>query len=81
MGSFQEKNVKRMIQFAETCSDDKIVAALRQELSRTHFRSLIPIKDPLKRDFYAKRHTCRVDEQISETWMSRNLYAVTKYAL
>lgn len=64
--SFEEKNLRRMIQFAETFPDDKIVAALRRELSWTHFRSLIPIKDPLKRDFYAEM--CRI-----ERWTTRTL--------
>lgn len=64
--SFEEKNLRRMIQFADTFSDEKIVAALRRELSWTHFRSLIPIKDPLKRDFYAEM--CRV-----ERWSTRTL--------
>uniref|UniRef100_UPI00321FAD0D PDDEXK nuclease domain-containing protein n=1 Tax=Legionella sp. TaxID=459 RepID=UPI00321FAD0D len=64
--SFEEKNLRRMIQFAETFPDEKIVAALRRELSWTHFRSLIPIKDPLKRDFYAEM--CRV-----ERWSTRTL--------
>ena len=64
--SFEEKNLRRMIQFAETFPDDKIVAALRRQLSWTHFRSLIPIKDPLKRDFYAEM--CRI-----ERWTTRTL--------
>ncbi len=64
--SFEEKNLRRMIQFAETFSDEKIVAALRRELIWTHFRSLIPIKDPLKRDFYAEM--CR-----TERWSTRTL--------
>lgn len=55
-----------MIQFAEIFPEEKIVAALRRELSWTHFRSLIPIKDPLKRDFYAEM--CRI-----EHWSTRTL--------
>src|SRR3990167_5409653 len=31
--SFEEKNLRRMIQFANTFPDDKIVVALRRELS------------------------------------------------
>src|SRR6266852_1157792 len=36
----------------------KIVSALRRQLSRTHFLSLIYLDDPLKRDFYAEM--CRI---------------------
>lgn len=51
--SFEEKNLRRMIQFAELFPDEKIVAALRRQLSWTHFKSLIPLKDPLKRQLNA----------------------------
>ena len=64
--SFEEKNLRRMIQFAELFPDEKIVAALRRQLSWTHFKSLIPLKDPLKRDFYAEM--CRI-----ERWTTRTL--------
>lgn len=49
---FGEKNLRRMIQFAEVFPDEQIVAALRRQLGWTHFKALIPLKDPLKRDFY-----------------------------
>ena len=61
---FGEKNLRRMVQFAEVFPDERIVAALLRQLGWTHFVLLIPIKDPLKRDFYA--HLCRV-----ETWSTR----------
>jgi hypothetical protein len=32
------------------CPDNQIVAALRRQLGWAHFKSLIPVKDPLKRD-------------------------------
>jgi predicted nuclease of restriction endonuclease-like (RecB) superfamily len=63
---FGEKNLRRMVQFAEVFPDDQIVAALRRQLAWTHFKSLIPINDPLKRDFYAEM--CRV-----EGWNTRTL--------
>ena len=63
---FGEKNLRRMIQFAEAFPDEEIVAALRRQLGWTHFKALIPIKDPLKRDFYAQM--CRV-----ERWSTRTL--------
>jgi len=43
---FGEKNLHRMVQFAEVFSDEKIIAALRRQLGWTHFKSLIPIEDP-----------------------------------
>jgi hypothetical protein len=51
--SFSEKNLRRMIQFAEIFSDESIVVSLIRQLSWTHFIALIPIKDPLARNFYA----------------------------
>ena len=56
----------RMIRFAECFPDEQIVSALRSQLSWTHFRELIGIEDPLKREFYAE--LCR-----SERWSTRTL--------
>lgn len=63
---FGEKNLRRMIQLAEVFPDEKIVVALIRQLSWTHFLRLIPIADPLKRDFYAEM--CRM-----EKWNTRTL--------
>lgn len=63
---FSVKNLHRMIQFAEVFPDEEIVAALRRQLSWTHFKILIPIEDPLKREFYAEM--CRI-----ERWSTRTL--------
>ncbi len=63
---FGEKNLHRMIQFTEAFPDEKIVAALRRQLGWTHFKAIIPITDPLKRDFYAEM--CRI-----EHWNTRTL--------
>jgi predicted nuclease of restriction endonuclease-like (RecB) superfamily len=51
-GSFSEKNVRRMSQFAQVFPQKKIVVSLIRQLSWTHLIALIPIEDPLKRDFY-----------------------------
>ena len=51
---FGEKNLHRMIQFTEVFSDEKIVATLSQQLGWSHFKTLIPIEDPLKHEFYAE---------------------------
>ena len=41
---FGEKNLRRMIQFAEVFPDEKIVAALRRQLGWTHFKAIIPVR-------------------------------------
>jgi predicted nuclease of restriction endonuclease-like (RecB) superfamily len=63
---YAEKNLRRMIQFAEVFPDPKIVVSLIRQLSWTHFLALIPIEEPLKRDFYAEM--CRI-----ENWNVRTL--------
>ena len=64
--NFNEKNLRRMIQFAEVFSDKKIVVSLIRQLSWTHFIALIPLKNNLQRDFYAEM--CRI-----ERWSVRTL--------
>jgi predicted nuclease of restriction endonuclease-like (RecB) superfamily len=51
---FEEKNLRRMLQFAEIYPREEIVVSLTRQLSWTHFLVLLPIKDPLARDFYAQ---------------------------
>jgi len=63
---FSEKSLRRMIQFGEIFPEEPIVAALMRQLSWTHFTVLIPIKDAIKRDFYAEM--CRI-----ERWNVRTL--------
>ncbi len=57
--SFEEKNLRRMMQFAEIFNDEQIVVSLIRHLSWTHFIALIPLKSSLQRDFYAQ--ICRVE--------------------
>jgi hypothetical protein len=63
---FNRPNLFRMIRFAERFPDEEIVSALRRQLTWTHFRELIAIDDPLKREFYAEM--CR-----AERWSTRTL--------
>lgn len=63
---FGEKNLRRMVQFAEVFPDEAIVVALIRELTWTHFLALLPLKDPLAREFYAEM--CRI-----ERWSVRAL--------
>jgi predicted nuclease of restriction endonuclease-like (RecB) superfamily len=64
--NFNEKNLRRMIQFAEVFPDKEIVVSLIRQLSWTHFIALIPLKVNLQRDFYAEM--CRI-----ERWSVRTL--------
>ncbi|WP_345797184.1 PDDEXK nuclease domain-containing protein [Castellaniella sp. MT123] len=52
--SFTEKNLRRMVQFAIVFPDEQIVVSLIRQLSWTHFIALIPLKDPLQREYYAQ---------------------------
>ena len=45
--SFGEKNLRRMIQFAEVFPKEEIVVSLIRQLSWTHFIALLPLKNPL----------------------------------
>lgn len=50
--NYEEKNLRRMIQFADKYSDLENVVTLSRHLSWSHFLVLIPIKDQHSRDFY-----------------------------
>lgn len=63
---YSRVNLFNMILFAETYPDPKIVQALTGQLTWTHFTLLLPLKDDLKRDFYAEM--CRI-----ERWSVRTL--------
>jgi hypothetical protein len=63
---FGEKNLRRMVQFATVFPEAETVAALRRQSSWAHFKLLIPLKDSLRREFYAEM--CRV-----EGWSTRSL--------
>jgi len=63
---FNEKSLRRMSQFSMAFPEREIVATVSRELGWSHFIELIPLKDPLKRAFYAEM--CRV-----ERWSVRDL--------
>lgn len=63
---FNRTSVFRMIKFYREFPDRKKVATLSQQLTWSHFVELLPIKDDLKRDFYAAM--CK-----SEGWSVRTL--------
>ncbi len=63
---FSKSVLSRAIRFYELCPDEKIVATVWQQLSWSHIRELLPVKDDLKRDFY-------VQMTILERWSVRTL--------
>ena len=63
---FSYSALTRMARFAEQFPDERILATLLQELTWSHFTLLLPLKDPLAREFYAEM--CRV-----ERWSVRTL--------
>lgn len=63
---WSEKQLRHCLHFAEVFTDEAIVSAVRRQLTWTHFKTLMYIDDPLKRDFYTE--ICRI-----EGWSSRQL--------
>lgn len=51
---YSEKNLRRMVQFAEAFPDQEIVVTLSRQLSWSHFQALLPLSKPLQREFYAE---------------------------
>jgi predicted nuclease of restriction endonuclease-like (RecB) superfamily len=52
--NFEEKNLRRMLQFAEQFTDREIVVTLSRQLSWSHFLILLPLKNPEAKLFYAE---------------------------
>ncbi|MCL2417432.1 MAG: PDDEXK nuclease domain-containing protein [Bacteroidales bacterium] len=57
--NFEDKNLRRMMQFADRFPDLEIVVPLARQLSWSHLQILIPLKDEKARQFYAKEATER----------------------
>lgn len=53
--SFTEKNLRRMLRFAEQFSDKELVIKLAYKLSWSHFIEILPIKDSEAMLFYANQ--------------------------
>ena len=49
--NFNEKNFRRMIQFAEVCPDKGIVVTVSRQLCWSHFVAIPQLKDDFQRDF------------------------------
>jgi predicted nuclease of restriction endonuclease-like (RecB) superfamily len=63
---YEEKNIRRMMQFAAAFPEREIVVSMIRQLSWTHIIALLPLKDALQREFYAE--LCR-----TERWSVRTL--------
>jgi hypothetical protein len=57
--AFTLRSLYRAIQFCQSFADQEIVSTLSTQLSWSHFIELLPIKDPLAREFYAEM--CRIE--------------------
>jgi len=64
--NFDEKNVRRMMQFSEQFSDFEIVVPLARQLTWSHFLILIPLKSAESKLYYAQK-------AIEEVWGKREL--------
>lgn len=63
---FNPSALTRMVRFSEVFPTEQMVATLSQQLGWSHFVELLPLKQPLEREFYAEM--CRV-----ERWSVRTL--------
>ncbi len=63
---WNEKTLRHSLRSAETFSEEQILYAVRRELSWTHIRNIMYLKDELQREFYLE--ICA-----SERWSSRQL--------
>lgn len=63
---FGLRSLRRMLQFAELFPDEQVVTSLSSTLSWSHFIEILPLKQPLERDYYAE--LCRI-----ERWSVRTL--------
>ena len=63
---FDEKSIRRMMQFATLFPDSQIVAPLARQLWWSHFVEVMPLKDDLQREFY-------LTMAAAERWSKRTL--------
>lgn len=63
---WSEKQLRHCLRFAETFPDKEILYALSRELSWTHFRTVMYLKDEFRREFY-------IEMTKIENWNTRTL--------
>jgi hypothetical protein len=68
---FSEKNLRRMMQFADIYPEEEIVVTLSRHLSWIHFLVLIPLEKPFQREFYSGM--CQVEGWSVSTGLFRIL--------
>lgn len=49
---FEPRSIRRMMQFASKFTEEKIVSTLSTQLTWSHIIEILPLKDPLQREFY-----------------------------
>ena len=64
-----EKNLRHMLRFAEVFPEKEIVLSLIRQLSWTHILAIIPIEEPLKREFYIE--ICKIERWSVRTFRER----------
>lgn len=52
--SFQEKNLRRMMQFAEQFEDEEIVVTVSRQLTWSHILDILPLKKQEAKGYYAR---------------------------
>jgi predicted nuclease of restriction endonuclease-like (RecB) superfamily len=57
---WSEKHLRHCMRFAEAFPDPQIVSTLWRQLTWSHFKIIIPMEDPLKRDFYVEM--CKLEK-------------------
>ncbi len=60
------RNLEQMVRFSQVFPDFQIAQTLSAQLSWSHFKCLVPIADPLKREFY-------LSMALQERWSTRTL--------
>jgi hypothetical protein len=71
---FEQKNLHRVMQFAEGFPDEAIVATLWRQLSWSRFRELLPLAQPHQREFYAEM--CRIEGERPHTARADQIHAL-----
>lgn len=80
---FEERTIRRMMQFAQMFPDFQIVSTLLTKLSWSHFLIVMPLKDDLQREFYltmaaAERWSVRVLQSKIEGMLYERTAIATK---
>lgn len=72
--NFEEKNLRRMLQFAEQFTDFEIVVPLARQLSWSHFLILLPLKTHDSRMFYAQK---AINERLGKRELRKQISSKT----